>query len=848
MFSHTFQNVTQGEYNDFESFPADQQNSEQNLPEHHLSEPQQAHQQQSFQPPELPNQLLEPLPDELVAAGLNSKIDKLRITAEFIRGLQTATLEKSNMSAEDIQCLRTPSSEFPDDMVNDRHFLKALRTFLATTDASEKTYDDVRAAHQACYPDDPYLSFYQIRRQVELLTGVTPIMHDMCVDSCVGFTGPFDLLDMCPKCSEPRYHTGTTNPRRQFPTIPIGPVIQALYRSETTAKLMHYLEEFTEQTLKLARENGRKIIEYTDTACGTDFLNAWMTGRFKKGDISLQLSIDGAQLYRDKESDCWIWIWIIHNLSPNLRYKKRFVIPGGFLGGPGKPKHTYSIIYPSLYHISALQREGLCIWDASTKSFINQSTLFLTLVTADGPAMANMNGMVGHSGKYGCRLSCGIPGRRRDGDGHYYPLMQKPDDYTVTGSDHPDVTFAQLKAYHKGISARYHSNLHDLLDAQNAKRYSLLRLSTGICKQSIFSGLHYTLGIPNIFVLDLMHLSAINDPDLLLSLWRGTIKCYSPDSKDTWDWNVLKGKVWDAHSKTVALSTPFLPSCFGRAPRNPAEKMNSGYKASEYLIYLFGLGPALLRFILPEHYWINYCKLVRGIQLLYQTKLAPEHIKEAHNLLCEFHQEFETFYIQRREDRIHFLRHSIHLLTHMAAETLRVGPLSCYAQWTMEIAIGNLGNEIHQDRNPYANIAERGILRAQINSIVAMLPHALLSQKESNYIPSGAIEVSDGPGYVLLRACQATLVDVSEQEAAAIMELWIKNDWPNQDGWPRAVCRWARLRLPNGQIARSIWMESRSHQSLRKTCIIKVELNHMIYFFISEIDLTVLQWKQIQFC
>ena len=37
---------------------------------------------------------------------------------------------------------------------------------------------------------------------------------------------------------------------------------------------------------------------------------------FTKDDIALQLSIDGAQLYRDKASDCWMFIWIIHNLHP----------------------------------------------------------------------------------------------------------------------------------------------------------------------------------------------------------------------------------------------------------------------------------------------------------------------------------------------------------------------------------------------------------------------------------------------------------------------------------------------------------------------------------------------------
>jgi len=82
----------------------------------------------------------------------------------------------------------------------------------------------------------------------------------------------------------------------------------------------------------------------------------------------VQLSLDGAQLYQDKDSDCWIFVYIIHNLAPELRYHKKFVIPAGFIPGPEKMKDGDSFLYPVLHHISALQNEGLRIWDASTSN------------------------------------------------------------------------------------------------------------------------------------------------------------------------------------------------------------------------------------------------------------------------------------------------------------------------------------------------------------------------------------------------------------------------------------------------------------------------------------------------
>jgi hypothetical protein len=46
--------------------------------------------------------------------------------------------------------------------------------------------------------------------------------------------------------------------------------------------------------------------------------------------------IDGAQLYAHKASDYWIYIWVILDLRPGLRYKKKFVVPGGIIPGPNR--------------------------------------------------------------------------------------------------------------------------------------------------------------------------------------------------------------------------------------------------------------------------------------------------------------------------------------------------------------------------------------------------------------------------------------------------------------------------------------------------------------------------------
>jgi Transposase family tnp2 len=754
-----------------------------------------------------------------------------------IQGLKNATLDEGGMAPEDVDRLRDPGTARCTLDMSSTHLVKALRHFIYSTDTSRNHYEIIRKIDMATYPGDEFLSFDQARRTLKKISGVVPMRHDMCISSCAAYTGAYSDLVVCPYCSEPRYHVNG-RPRRQFTTIPIGPVLQAFYASPQVAGEMHYLEKRLTDITEYLRTHNGQMQSYDDTACSHDLFQAWSSGQFTKDDIALQISIDGAQLYRDKASDCWMFIWIIHNLRPGLRYTKSFVIPGSFVPGPNKPREIDSFLFPSLYHLAAIQREGLRILDAST-STERRSNPIVIVASADSPGAASMSGFVGHSGKQGCRVYCAITGRRREGDPHYYPVMSRPDSYTVPGCSHDDVTFKDLQNFRQNISATYEKNLRLLLSARNLAQYNKYRLQTGLCKPTLFSGIT-TLGVPGIFTMDLMHLSVLNDPDLLLGLWRGTIKCYLPDNISTWNWCVLKDKkYWKAHGDSIEAATPFIPSSFGRAPRNPAEKINSGYKAWEFQLYIYGLGPVLLRHILPQPYWEHYCKLVAGIQILQRPIITPDDLRSGNTLLKDFVKDFEVLYYQRQASRIHFIRHSVHLLTHIAPETVRAGPLACYAQWTMETAIGNLGKEIRQDKDPYRNLEERGVIRAQINSVMAMYPKLDINYGADD-MPIRAHCFPDKYAFLPRRDNVAT--PMAQLEYNALMEYWRRKGWPNGASWPNAIVRWARLQLPNGQRARSVWSESTNKSSLRRTSC--VEVSHLL---LHKLSLTAildrLQWK-----
>ncbi|KAH7903077.1 hypothetical protein BJ138DRAFT_1138795 [Hygrophoropsis aurantiaca] len=328
-----------------------------------------------------------------------------------------------------------------------------------------------------------------------------------------------------------------------------------------------------------------------------------------------------------------------------------------------------------------------------------------------------------------------------------------------------------------------------------------------------------------------MHLAAINIADELIPLWRGLFKCDATDDKDNWDWAVLKGAVWKDHGRAVAAATKYLPGSFDRPPRNPAEKINSGYKAWEYLLYLFGLGPVLLYGILPEKYWIHFCKLVRGIRLMQQHNIRSEELVEAHTMLTEFELDFELEYYQRRTDRMHFMRPWLHGLIHLAPETITKGPPICSSQWTMERTIGNLGQEIRSHSQPYANLSQRGVRRAQVNALKVLIP-AL--DPPDNLLPRGAIDL--GGGFVLLNRKERTPNVMRQCEVAATLAyIQTQGIIIPAEMCPK-ITRWARLRLPNGQIARSAWKEQSMTRQPRMSRNVKMRLNGFqafgeVYFY-----------------
>ncbi|KIM56828.1 hypothetical protein SCLCIDRAFT_29257 [Scleroderma citrinum Foug A] len=342
-----------------------------------------------------------------------------------------------------------------------------------------------------------------------------------------------------------------------------------------------------------------------------------------------------------------------------------------------------------------------------------------------------------------------------------------------TGSDHPDINVFKLPP---GGCAEYANHLWTIVSMSNQTQWDRQKTKTGLTKPPLILALPPTqsLGVPLCMTTDIMHLAG-NISDLLISLWHGTLDHAADNDPANWPWAVLSDEdIWYAHGKAVECTGRHLPSSYDCKPCNIAKKINTQYKTWEFQLYIFSLAPILLYNVLPMEYWANYCKLVHRFQIMCQSALSKEKLLDAHALLCSWEHEFELIYYRLQESRIHFIRPCMHQVIHLVSEAIFKGPPICYAQWTMQRTIGNLGEQIRQPSKPFANLSHTGL-------------------------PYGSVDLGDG--YVLLRKCAKHPIIPCGDEAMAILD-FLDHGY----ALPR-ITKWAWLRLPNGQIARSAWRE-----------------------------------------
>jgi hypothetical protein len=619
---------------------------------------------------------------------MNPETDELRYSQSFIKVIANATLDNIEMDPDDRDRLRNPPHEvLPPDVDQ----LLSLGYWVDTRNSPDSVYEDVikRTQSEAQNSGRDLLSLYRVEQLVKDLTGVCGLKTDMCPKSCAAYVGMFAESQVCPYCGGPRYSGDPAKKKalRQFITIPIGPILQTLYRYTGNCELLSYRKRATAQMRTQVDQHG--IIEqWNDYIDGTMYQEYLLRGQIQDTDILLSFSIDAAQLVKSADStNCWVYSWTLLELSPEHRFKKRWSFPGGFI--PGSPKNTDSFLVPGFSHLNAFMKEGLQVWHADSGLQLARHP-FVYFNTADAKGLATVNGTNGPLAAHGCRLLCPQDCRRRENDGHYFPACLRATGPVLEGSDHDDIDPAQI-AHTSCSPTEYQGRVRALYQARTQADFEDARRKGGITKRSIIEGLRHRSHMPDCLTVDTMHVFGLNITELLVMLLRGHRKKATRfDDSKTWDFTALKdSELWKQLGKLIALARRYLPNSFGRPPRNLAEKINSGYKSWEFMIVFWGYFPGMLHEILPDWQYRNFCKLVFAVRrYCAYTVPSPKFLKEAYEAGVEFYCEYEERYYQRKPERLDLCRQALHSVMHMPREVTRTGPLPLTAQWAHERLIG----------------------------------------------------------------------------------------------------------------------------------------------------------------
>ena len=193
----------------------------------------------------------------------------------------------------------------------------SIDLFLANMNSSVDSFNANRNAILRRHPEDKVPSYSQILCHISEITGVSSVVHPMCKNSCHAFTGPLANLDRCSICGEPKLCPITKKPQQEFHTILLGPILQALRLDSSSSKKFYYQQWKTWELIRELQAKFGNLSTYNDFYCSSNYLENVRSGKIKDTDIILMLSINGAQLYTHKALDCWIYIWVLMDLSPD---------------------------------------------------------------------------------------------------------------------------------------------------------------------------------------------------------------------------------------------------------------------------------------------------------------------------------------------------------------------------------------------------------------------------------------------------------------------------------------------------------------------------------------------------
>ena len=193
-------------------------------------------------------------------------------------------------------------------------------------------------------------SLYSITRRLAVLSGIEPLYFDCCSNSCIAYTGDYELLDQCPLCSRTRFREGMQRtPPRQFCYISLIPRLQNLFSNQNTIEELLYQHKYETKAGIISDvfdgEHYQNLTRTRVTVDGKKLAHKYFSG---KHDIAFSVCLDGYLLYKRRRSgpSATPIMIQIYNLSPEIRTLIAQALCLGAIPGPKGPKRVDTYLHP----------------------------------------------------------------------------------------------------------------------------------------------------------------------------------------------------------------------------------------------------------------------------------------------------------------------------------------------------------------------------------------------------------------------------------------------------------------------------------------------------------------------
>lgn len=440
------------------------------------------------------------------------------------------------------------------------------------------------------FPKIQLPSLKVLRREMKTLSGLSFILYDMCINSCMLFAGKYSSYSRCLYCRHPRLHLNK-KPYKQFHYLPLIPQVQALYSNTTSTKNMRYCHEHQDDNTY--RADGR----ISDVYDSNLYRNLRQSEVVVEGeglghkffsderDVLVACMMDGFQVFKRAKHTAWPLILINMNLDPAIRYQWENMICVGLIPGPRKPKNFNSFMWVYTEELKEAAH-GVSTYDAEADGLFTLH-IYGPLGSGDMPAVASAFSCTkNHNAKRPCRF-CPIEavpikvcrvGKSKNHT-HYVP-MTRPPNYPPNPLDPENLPTVS----HEEFLRR--AKLIDHAPTVNDRKElaQLYRINTTPIMSSV-PGIHF----PYSFPFDFMH--------LLENLLKNYVKLISGDFKglkgcrETY---VLSKKAWKQIGTATVEANATIPAAFGRRIPNIAED-RTYFTAEAYLVWFTLYAPIILR-------------------------------------------------------------------------------------------------------------------------------------------------------------------------------------------------------------------------------------------------------------